>query len=267
MKIKVTIAVIAGITGFLSALSYNPTASNHETNGTGQDRLIKRALIQRMVQGEWQEVRSEDFTYNDNGKVLTHVFKVKKEGDWVNQNKLEYEYDHNSGQEIKRTWSNWVNDKWELKLRFSRSQDTSETLVEELVDEYQNGEWKIARKNISQHHPETSHKIDQTYYNFTDDEWKPSWQDRYEFEDSNLIKKVGYSWANDSWTKTLLTAYRYDSRHGRTEESILRVKGDTKQNWRKTSFIYEGGLKTSEKTEVWKNEAWEIAEIRKLTYY
>lgn len=234
---------------------------------TRQDQnKVKQIITRKLVKGSWKDVRKEEFSYDEHGHLETHTNLRYSDGKWVKVSRLAYEYDPKTQLEIERTWQNWKAGDWAMVLRFSPQRDEQDHLIEEKVDRFENGTWVLSRKNNSKYNALSNLKSEQAYYNLKDSEWSASWKDKYEYDDEKLVIKRGFQWTETGWSSGMITEYTYDSKNNRIAEKMIRVTGDNKTNWRKTTYSYEDGLKRSSTTEIFKDGTWQVDETSEITY-
>ncbi|MCE7996630.1 MAG: hypothetical protein HEP71_31990 [Roseivirga sp.] len=218
--------------------------------------LLAKKVIQYQSEGSWKDARQELNSYDAQGRISQTIYQQMKDAAWNNQTKMAFSYDEQSGLEKERIFYQWKDGKWISNLRFRAERDRHDRLINELIDQFREGEWKLSRKNSTTYEQAGSVKSDQTYYNLKDGTWSKSYKDEYLFEGKKLVEKTGFQMREGTWKKSLITSYNYNSQGERTEESISRVTAEGILEWRKTSFTYKDGTKTAGLVSVRKNERW-----------
>ncbi len=239
----------------------------YDSRQYGNQANITQTIIQQLKDGQWTDVRSESFTYNENGQVLETTYQIAKAEEWVNRNKMVHSYDEKTGYEVERNWNVWDKSSWQPNLRFRSERDNKGRSNVELIHEFKNEEWVLVRKNETTYDPTTDTKNEQVYYNRVDEKWVLSWKDEYKFENKNLIRKTGYRWAEGEWQLTLNTDYAYTGKNLRSQEIMSRKNDQDDQPFRRTRFTYdEVGSKTISSNSVMKDGAW-VDQEKHLHHY
>ena len=184
---------------------------------------LKKIIAKKLIDGQWKESRSDIFTYDSRGNKLSHTISYFRDNQWVNYSRLTYQYDLNTNLEVLRFFQNWNVGQWTHNLRFKPTRDNKGRLVDEKIDRYESNEWSLSRKNSNAYSKKDDLKTEQTYFGLDGESWVSSWKDVYRYEDTKLIEKTGYSWKENSWIKTLITKYDYDTQGQRIEERMTRV--------------------------------------------
>lgn len=247
----------------LYTLLFN-ACENEQQNPTP---LVQSVIIKRMIDGHWQAARSEHFTYNSRGQVLTNTMQYLKDNQWVNQNRLVYRYDEASTLEIERTYESWQTEKWMPNLRFLPIRDDQNRLIEERVERQKEGQWQLSRRNTTSFLGANTKKSVQTYQNLSGSDWDNSWKDEYDYAGDKLVKKTGYQWQDGNWVNAMITEYEYNSEGSRISQKMTRVNNGVRKNHRLSRFKVDDGKKVSSKTEAFKNDQWVEDEVREFVYF
>lgn len=228
--------------------------------------LLEKKIIQYQSEGSWKDARQELNSYDKEGRISQTIYQQVKDGAWDNQTRMAFTYDEQSGLEKERIFYQWKDGKWLANLRFRAERDKENRLINELIDQFTEGEWKLSRQNSTAYTQAGAVKSEQVYFSLKSDQWVENYKDQYRFEQNKLVEKTGFQRKEGTWKKSLLTLYSYDTDGNRTEEAMKRMTPDGILEWRKTSFTYSNGLRTEALVSVKKNEQWQQSERHRYHY-
>ncbi len=228
--------------------------------------LLEKKVIQYQSDGSWKDARQELNRYDKQGRISQTVYQQMKDGAWDNQTKMAFTYDEQSGLETERIFYQWKNGKWMANLRFRAERDNENRLINELIDQFTEGDWKLSRQNSTAYTQADAVKSEQVYFHLKGDQWAENYKDQYRFEQNKLVEKTGFQRKEGTWKKSLVTLYSYDMEGNRIEEAMKRVTPEGILEWRKTSFTYQNGVRTEALVSVKKDEQWRQSQRHRYHY-
>jgi len=243
----------------------NPDFGQVEASHEQVNLKVFETLIYRLKDDSWELTRKETRRYYDHGKIKELLIQDNKDGKWIDYAKMTYTYDENFLEKI-RIWHSWTGSDWSM-LRFRSQRNDKGLIFRELVDRYEEGDWHYVRKNETTYEKDSDRKLEQFYYNPSEDGMKLSWKNVFKYKENNLLRKIGFAQSNQEWVKTLITYYSYDEKGRRVKEEIREWVNGEERNFRKTEFEYsEEGEKVKTNVGVWKDVAW-IEDERQVHHF
>ena len=242
--------------------------------------LISQELVKRWYDGEVENYKRENNTYNSNDQLITHLDETWVDGAWGNANTdNRYIYLYENGNEVGCMRSTWYGDEWRMitnnttsyhsisglpdtrVYQLNRDNDDDLENYQRLSFEFYNGwdevlvwyreEWDLALEEwiLESRYLETydfdGNRILQEQFLWQEGDWVPFRQEVYVYNDNGLnieFREELWSAEEEEWNLQTRVTYQYNENEDVTtvETSVYDEELDEMKISKKDLYEYDG---------------------------
>ncbi len=160
---------------------------------------------------DWENTDRRFHVLDNAGRIIQDVYQLFMYGEWVNDERIVYEYEGANQDPSVELWQEWDADAddWLNIEREIYTFNAQGQIVEVLIEEWYDGEWHPYEKNEISYTPAGTF-LEILSYLWLENDWEPEYWTRWSYENGLLVEMYEEYWDGDEWTPEFRILYEYD---------------------------------------------------------
>jgi hypothetical protein len=214
-------------------------------------------LIEMNPFGKWENLRYNQFFYNDKNEEFEYIGQIWDNDKWENDRKHIYEYEGNRRSTI---YYFWESGSWILESRdiIEQSENEQGKIYIWLTQNWIDGQWVNTWRETTQYIDAENMEL-YIQQEWVEDKWINTEKGTQYFDDNeNMIQYTIEKWENDEWVYNRQYIRDHNDNNQKTKELVQYWKNDTWEDTQQILYNYSNdGYLEEELTQDLQNEKWE----------
>lgn len=200
--------------------------------------------------------RKEEYTYDENGNLLSYIYSDWDINKWKGTDKYEFEYNA-SGNLIERVTYLGDNYRWKELIKYEYAYDADENIIQTISSTWKSGRW-LNDSKTEYIHDNNEKRMQNISFSWEGNKWINKSKSEIALDSAgNNTHSNLFIWEGDQWINTTKYEYNYDTLGNRTLVLISSWLDDKFVNsWKdETEYDMEENTRILVSSE-WQSEQW-----------